>query len=274
MTENYTLGSTTAQFLAGHDNDVFFVNFRRKAPASTLADISTIYCRYTMNDQQPGSMYIDMNFIICDEGRVRTVQKDGTVLVIYEAIGEIFGDYNKLYLNIITPVSYRDPKRILVGEKDAGTLPFEAEDPDIIWIEDEILYAAFRPLILTNHGRSAAIRILKENGHLNISLYNYEGDQRKFSREQLLQTMNGFVAEIGSRQEGTLADFQERVRSGVVSDDLLRGQRITRYSRQGVRLDLSHSVFSDGLKYAMVDGKLRSRELFQATGLDPSLLKL
>jgi hypothetical protein len=49
------------------------------------------------------------------------------------------------------------------------------------------------------------------------------------------------------------------VRSGVISDDVLRGQRVKRYTRKGVRLDLSLSILSGDLKYAMLDGKLQSR---------------
>jgi hypothetical protein len=130
------------------------------------------------------------------------------------------------------------------------------------------LYAAFRPLLLTNHGRRAAVTVRRNNGYLSISFYNYEGPPRRFTRKELLSTLNGFVAEIGSKAEyGSFDRLRARIQEGLVDDVVAAEQRITSYTRPGVRLDLCHSLYFGGIKYALIDGKAQDRTPFKATGV-------
>jgi hypothetical protein len=202
--------------------------------------------------------------LFADAGRVHTVQKDGTVLALYQSKAQFLDDHRVLRLVIVIPVFYRDLKRVTVGER-AGLNSIEA---DIVWIEDDYLYASFRPLILTNHGRPAAVTIARNNGYLSIAFYNYDGPARRFTRKELLGTLSGFVAEIGSPAEyGSFERFRSRVLEGRVEDIVADEQRITSYSRPGVRLDVCHSLYYGGMNYALVDGRPQQRPLFEAPGI-------
>jgi hypothetical protein len=277
LTEDYAVGSANVQFHDGIQTDTFFVNFRRAERPSSLKEISTIYCRYAANDDAPGRPWRDARNrnpkvewitldLLGDAGRVRAVQKDGTVLAVYQSKAQFIDNYSALRLILAVPVFYRSMKRVALGDRE-GPLPLQSKAPAIVWLEDDYLFAAFRPLLLTNWGRSSAVSLREQNGFLTICFDNYEGPARQFTRKELLETLNGFVAEIGSRKEyGSFARFRERVLKGTVSDEIFEQQRSTRYSRPGVQLDIAHSLYFGGVKYMLVDGKPQPRPLFQATG--------
>ena len=272
LTEDYAIGSATCQFHDGNQTDTFFVNFRRSARPASIRETSTIFARYATNKNGPGVRSLDPRNesgeptadLFADAGRVRTVQKGRTVLAVYQSKAQFLDDYSVLRLVVTVPVFYRNLRRVTIGER-SGTISTEA---DTVWIEDDYLYAAFRPLLLTNHGRQSAVTLTQNNGYLAISFYNYDGQPRRFTRKELLNTLNGFVAEIGSKSEyGSFHNFQSRMKGGRVNDSVADEQRITKYVRRGVQLDLCHSLYFGGLKYALIDGKTQDQSPFNATGV-------
>lgn len=73
-------------------------------------------------------------------------------------------------------------------------------------------------------------------------------------------TRNGFVAELSSPLTESLAAFRQRLAAATVRDELaMTDQRTVDYRRPGVRLQLSHSLYYDGLKFAAIDGKQQPR---------------
>jgi hypothetical protein len=241
LTEDYGVGSVTCQFHDGNQTDTFFVNFKRTENPSSLKEIGTIFCRYACNGDGPGMSWHDPRNqtgersadLFADAGRVRTVQKDSTVLALYQSKAQFLDDYSVLRLVLVVPLFNRGLQRIMIGDRPESS----STTAEIVWIEDDYLY-------------------------------NYEGSPRRFSRKELLRTLNGFVAEIGSKLEYISFDrFRSRVLEGHVCDIVADGQRITRYSRQGVQLDLCHSLYFGGIKYALLDGKPQRRPRFEATGV-------
>ncbi len=267
MTPDYAVGSATVQFHDGNQTDTFFVNYRRTANPDSIKDTGTIFCRYCVNDDGPGRPWTDPRSpdhgasrnLVADAGRVRAVQQDSTVLALYQAKSQFLDDYKALRLTIVLPAFYRDIKRVE-----------HTPNPDIVWIEDDYFYAAFRPLILTNRGRKAAIRIEREGGYVAIQLINYEGAPRRFTRKELLETCNGFVAEFGSPAEhGSFDKFKARALEGKVADETVAGHRLTSYQRPGVKLGLCHTLYYSQVKHITIDGKPQPQPLFQATRLPP-----
>lgn len=268
MTEDFAIGTATAQFHNGDQTDTFFVNFRRAKTPASLADISTIFCRYTSDDHRPGSpegnpvrpQFGRSADLLIDEGRVRTVQKDSTALVLYQAKGQILDNYRSLRLTIVVPVMFRPLRAVWCGHQYVSALPFASAQPQTIWLEDDFLLASFRPLVATDHGRSAAVRIEEVNGYLTISFYNYEGPPKRFTRKELLLTRNGFVAELGAKPQESLAAFRKRLAGAILRDDIAAvDQRTVAYQQRGAQLSLSHSMYYDGLKFAAIDGKQQPR---------------
>lgn len=282
MTEDYAVGSTTAQFHQGYQTNAFFVNFRRTVPARSIMNTGTIFCRYTTDEGSPGRIWTDPEhpergagtYTFADEGRARTAQKDACVMVAYQAKGQIHGIFRALRLTIVIPVLGRPIRRVLAGDDEVRRLPFESTEPRTVWLEDELLLAAFRPMEITNHGRPCALRIAEQNGYFTISFCNYEGPPREFNRIELYRTVNGFVAEVGSRREESFDAFRSRVAAARLSDEILGGQRVADYRRAGLQLGLSHSFLFNGLKYVLIDHRPQLRPQFQATGMDAVLLEI
>jgi hypothetical protein len=228
-----------------------------------LKDISTIFSRYTVDDEGPGRPWTNprnpgaeiSRSLLGEAGRTRTVQKDGTVIVAYQSKGQFTGEYKGLRLTIVVPVIYRKIRRVFFDGHEVE-LPFRSAQPGLIALEDDFFYAAFRPLSIKNHGRAEAVHMEQIDGYLAIHLINYEGTGRSFTRRDLVNTLNGFVAEVGGVKEyGSFAAFQTRTGGAELIDRLEGVQRVIRYSRAGVALDLSYSIPHDGLKYTLVDGQ-------------------
>ncbi|HEY1948030.1 MAG TPA: hypothetical protein VGG97_13540 [Bryobacteraceae bacterium] len=273
MTGNFAVGSATEQFLDGNQTDTFFVNFQRSAHPNSLHDISTIFCRYTVDDFGPGKPWTDprnpgvevTRSLFGESGRTHPLQKDGTVLVPYQSKGEFIGEFKGLRLTIAVPVFYRPVHRILFGARVVKP-PFQSQTADTVWLDDGFLFACFWPLTITNHGREAAVRIEEADGYLSIHLINYEGKYRSFDRHGLLHTLNGFAAEIGGPADhGSFEQFQQKVSGAEISDQVSADQRIVSYRRKGVALAMSYSLTNDRLKYTLVDEKLPAREMFRIT---------
>jgi hypothetical protein len=263
MTKDYAVGSTTAPFLDGNQTDTFFVNFRRAETPDSLKDVSTIFARYTVDEFGPGRPWTDprnpgvevTTSMLGEAGRVRTVQKKNTVLVAYRSKSQFVGEYRGLRLTIIVPTIYHPIQRVLFDGK-VIQLPFRSATPGVVALHDDYFYCSFQPLVITDLGRSEAVRVEEANGFLSIHFVNYEGSARSFTRRQLLEISNGFVAEAGGREDyGSFENFERAHRDGEISDEVISAQRVVSYKRAGVSLALSYSVAFDGLKYASVDDR-------------------
>jgi hypothetical protein len=263
MTKDFALGTSSGQ-AHRYQSDAFFVNFRRAQAPAQLADVSTIFCRYSTDDHWPGRPSTNPRIpgdepntdLFAEEGRCHAVQKDTTALVLYQSKGELLDSFKSLRLTLVVPVMYRPLRGIWCGGQRVESLPFTAQDPQTIWLEDDFLLASFRPLPASDVGRPYAVLIQEINGYLTISFLNYQGEPKRFSRKELLMTRNGFVAELSSPLTESLAAFRQRLAAATVRDELAAtDQRTVDYRRPGVRLSLSHSLYYDGLKFAAIDGK-------------------
>lgn len=263
MTRDYAVGSATAPFLDGNQTDAFFVNFRRAQTPNSLQDVSTIYTRYTVDDLGPGKPWTDprnpgveiTTSMLGESGRVRAVQKKNTILVAYQSKSQFIGNYRGLRLSLAVPTIYRRMRRVLFDGKPVQ-LPFRSEEPGVVALQDDYFYCSFQPLVITDLGRPAAVRIEEANGFLCIHFVNYEGGTRSFTRRDLLRISNGFVAEVGGREDyGSFESFEGTYRQGRITDEVISDQRLVTYRRPGVSLALAHSLSFDGLKYALVDDR-------------------
>jgi hypothetical protein len=267
MTEDFAVGTSSGQ---AHrtQSDAFFVNFRRAKVPGQLADVSTIFCRYATDDHWPGGLWTNPlhpeeeanRNLFAEEGRCHAVQKDTTALVVYQSKGQLLDFFKSLRLTLVVPIMYRPLRGIWCGEQRVESLPFTAQNPQTIWLEDDFLMASFRPLLASDLGRPYALLIQEINGYLTISFVNYQGEPKRFSRKELLLTRNGFVAELSSPLKESMAAFRQRLAAANVRDEVAAtDQRTVEYCRPGMRLSLSHSLYYDGLKFAAIDGKQQPR---------------
>jgi hypothetical protein len=130
---------------------------------------------------ETGEASLDLLF---DSGRVHAVQKNSTVLAVYQAKAQFLDDYIALRLVLVIPIFFCDLQRMTIGNSERDS----SDQPETVWIEDGDFYAALRPLLLTQHGRHHALTVTRDKGYLSISFYNYDGAPRRFSRRELLNT--------------------------------------------------------------------------------------
>jgi hypothetical protein len=287
MTEDYALGVATGEFHCGVQTDVFHLLYRRRTPLVQQADLSTVYARYLINEKKPGQTNRYPAFavesgdnLLWDEGRKLGIHHESAAMMLYRP--KQFGrkGVESLKLSLLFPAQYGSAEEVWLGSRKLDGEQGSSQDPCPVFVKDGPVYMAFHPLILTNHGREAAVRVELVNGYVVVSFYNYQGPSRDFSEQDFLLTGNGFVAEVGSEQEsGSFASFRRLNQEPHIHDELFtcthyrwRSLRRTKYEREGLTLECEYSPVMEGIKCITVNGRIPQTPILQLTGLDSGKL--
>lgn len=272
MTEDYAVGASTHEFHNGVQTDSFHVLYRRKKPAVLQKDINTVYCRYIINEKRPTHKIYSFE----DEGRKTGIQDKNSVMMLYKPKAIHRFNVSSLKLSILIPVNYGMVDEVWVGDQRLMGRYCESEEPCSVYIKDHQVYMAFHPLILTNYGRKAAVKVEHTEDYLMISFYNYEGEARDFCARGFLLTGNGFVAEVRSKAEsGSFQSFMDSFKNMVITDKLQVSVhsrqtfiRNTCYERPGLKLACEYSPVSEGIKHMSVNGKELEQPKLYISGFD------
>lgn len=289
MTEDYALGTCTREFHNGNQTDSFHLLWRRDPRGEAgQANIRTMYARYLVNEKKPGQHnyypaidYDSAESFLLDEGRKLAVQHKGTAMVLYKPKRYVRTGVNSLKLSVIIPCQYGDPDEIWLGERRLEALEGESVEPCPVYVKDGAVYVAFHPLLLTDHGRSCAVRVERAYDYLLISFYNYEGEERDFDPKTFLLTGNGFAAQVSSEAEaGSFSAFRTAAEKAFVQDAVFFSshsrrtvlRRTSFETAEGVKLRIEYSPVSEGIKYMEVNGEILGNERLVMTGYDVSQL--
>ncbi|WNR42817.1 hypothetical protein [Paenibacillus roseipurpureus] len=288
MTENYALGTATHEFHNGDQTNSIHLLLRRDpSQEPSLRNARAVYPKYIVNDKKPGQTneYERMstsagNYHLWDEGRKLAFQHKQTAMVLYKP--KRFGrlQVTSLKLTVLLPCPYSEPDEIWLGNRKLKDLTGENLEPCPVYVKDGAVYMAFHPLLLTNHGRQAAVRVERVNGYLALSFFNYEGDARDFDPHTFVLTGNGFVVQVSSEDEsGGFEAFRERVSQAQIEDKNLSSPhsrrtvlRRTTFQSEGVTLACEYSPISEGIRYMEVNGQALANEKLAITGYDVSRL--
>ncbi|MCJ8014447.1 hypothetical protein MUG84_22360 [Paenibacillus sp. KQZ6P-2] len=288
MTENYALGTSTHEFHNGVQTDSFHLLLRRDPRKKTsFRNSRAIYTKYVINDKKPGQSndYERMSITspdnsLWDEGRKLAFQHKQTAMVLYKP--KRFGrlQVTSLKLSILIPCQYSEPDGIWLGERRLEELTGESLEPCPVFVKDGAVYMAFHPLLLTNHGRRAAVKVERVNGFLMLSFYNYEGEARDFDPKTFVLTGNGFVVQVSSEQEAggfeafRVASSKARILDETHSSAHSRRTvlRRTTFELEGAKLSCEYSPISEGIRYIEVNGRIPANEKLAITGYDVSRL--
>ena len=117
-----------------------------------------------------------------------------------------------LKLNVIFPSHYGSIKNSVIGSgKVKAGANGESRDVVPVSIEAGEVFINIYPLLPVDMKRNAALRFTKQNHYEMLELVNYEGEKRKFTREELSHVLNGFVLTIDSKRKyKSLLEFHER----------------------------------------------------------------
>ena len=316
MTENYALGVASHEFHNGVQTDSFHLLYRKRSaqnppPAAGGAqggglvshrDVAVVYSRYLVNDKLPGQEnhyaefdYTNGDSLLWDQGRKLGLQHENTALLLYKPKLYARHGVTSLRLSLLFPALYGPVEELWLGDRRLPDLQGESADPVPVFVSDGPVRMAFHPLLLTNHGRSAAVRVELVNDYLMVSFYNYQGPARDFSAREFLTTGNGFVAVIesdsdsphpppaaGGGQGGGLGDFaafRAQHAAPEITDQLLTHVhsrwtylRRTSYREGDLHLQAEYSPLSEGIKHLAINGRVPQTPVLEVTGLEVETL--
>lgn len=278
MTEDFALGTAHSQFFDGAISDSFHIVYRKQSSAERQADIGTVFSRYQFNDRIPGqaNVYGDQRHgaeMLRDEGRKFALQHQDCALVVYKPKPFEAAAVTSMKLSLLFPMHYIGVEELWLGDRKLEGGQGESEQPVPVFVKDGPVVMAFRPLALTDLGRTHAVRAEIKGKFLEVSFYNYEGEAREFSPRELMLTLSGFAVHVKRTAEiSSLDTFMEEVRNAELSDHLssqLHGDtRWIRYRVGETNLAFAYSPRSEGVLYATVNGEPRPTPRLKATGLD------
>lgn len=256
--EDFSLGTSEGDAWCELQSEVYFLQYRRRAPLRGVEDLRTAYCRYLIDNQQPGDGMAD--HLLKPHGILHTVQEDRVALVLARpSLSLAEREVQALKLSVILPSHFGRPERI------------EA-DGDWVFVEDGPLYLALRGMNITDWGRRDAWRVEDFPNYRMLSFFNYEGEPRQFAREELGRTLNGFLSLIGLKSEESREEFRERVKGVELLDYFHFGCRTVRCRAGATALGMSYAVETDRVRYRSINGRLANRPAWEADGLPANRL--
>jgi hypothetical protein len=141
-------------------------------------------------------------------------------------------------------------------------------------VEAGEVYIHIQPLIPTDLPRRAALRFTRQNHYEMLELVNYEGETRRFEREELSHVQNGFVLTIDSRNNhASLEAFHQQFSDVLITDYLLSDHRFFHYQREDLDMELvltSHPFF--GVQTEAINGRHVPTPVFESNQIDVNSL--
>lgn len=271
MTQDYALGVASNEFHRGAQTDSFHILYRKR-PVECQADIGTVYARYIVNEEEPSAR----SSMLDDRGRKIGIQHRNTAVLLYKPSAYARTKAASLKLSLVFPAMYSTIDEIWLGEKRVEDCDGESIEPCPVYVKDGNVYMAFFPLLLTDYGRKAAVKVRKNDDFMTVSFYNYEGETRDFARRGFLLTGNGFVTEIrNSLEAGSFEEFRCMFNNAEIRDELFQCAhtrqtylRRLSYIRDGLTVECEYSPVSEGIRYIAINGNIPPFPKLEITGLE------
>ncbi len=274
MTADYALGVSTNEFHNGVQTDSFHLLYRKSNPALQQAAIRTVYCRYVVNDQGPDVTDV----LLADDGRKLGLHHQNSAMLLYRPKMEKTAGIRSLKLSLCLLGEYGLVDEIWAGGEKIEGERAEFRDSVTVFVRDGDVYMAFVPLLGAGDGEwrsGTAVTVETVRTFRVISFGNYAGPERDFDRRELSRIANGFVVEVGSKDEhGSFAAFRELISQASVNDKFYANVhtrqthiRHASYFRPGLSLECEYSPATEGIKYMAINGKVPVQPPIETSGL-------
>lgn len=272
MTEDYALGVASHEFHNGVQTDSFHLLYRRRVPAVCQRDIGTVYARYLINEKKPENGMV----LLEDNGRKLGIQNKSTAMMLYKPKPFLQKQVHSMKLSLVFPSLNVSVEEVWLGNQRMEGDEAVSREACSVFVKDGPVYMAFHPLLLTEHGREAAVTAKYENGYLLVSFYNYFGETRDFTMKEMLLTGNGFVAETGSRAEyGSFENFRKQAEQFAIEDEWLAtvhsrfaAIRKTAFKKGNMSIACEYSPVTEGIKQITVNGQIPETPKLSISGFD------
>ena len=207
LDEEFCLGAASRPYVNGGQNDTFTLRYRCSPKIDDLKDFRSMFTRMVFNGSSLGQdnfchvtgFQITRDYLY-EEGRPFSFQHKNKAIVGYIPKRMGHSRVGELRLDLI--FSYHAPfDYFSVDDEEISSFPFQKKQFKKIVIADYNTYLAIfsiQPSLLSDF--QGKICISQINGFLIISIYNYQGQSKDFSKEIMSQTINGFACLVESKK--------------------------------------------------------------------------
>ncbi len=207
MTREYALGTASLPYVNAGHADSFMARWRRSSTIGSLKDFRSFFVRGVYNDAIVGQRNychvagreIDASYLY-EEGRTGIYQHRNRAIVCYtpKRAGHLGVTSFRMDLIFTEHAPFNE---LVVGGKSVENVELRASPDARLYFRDFRTYGAIIPLPVVPSTGDGTMRIWRANNHLIVSLYNYLGDVRDFSREEIGRWRTGFAVEFAAVEE-------------------------------------------------------------------------
>lgn len=203
MNEEWALGTASLPYVNGGHTDGFMLRIRRSSPVTDATSFRSVYMRGVFNGAvvgQPNHCHvtggaIDASYLY-EEARYGVHQHGGIAIVFASPKRAGHHGITSFRLDLIAGWAVPFDEFFVDGQA-VTSLPVEAPAGSRIFFRDMKTYGAVIPLTL-QPSPASPLRIWQANGHMMISLFNYDGPAAHVAREELTGWRNGCIVHLST----------------------------------------------------------------------------
>jgi len=220
MTREYALGSAAKPYVnAGHSDSVM-LRLRRSEEIKSPSDFRSAFTRGVYNGALPGvpnfchttSSHVDASYL-SEEGRCATYQHENRLIVSYSPKRS----GHKGIKSFRTDLVFSYPTRfdlITVDGRPVTAFPVQLRAGSRICIRDGRTFILLVPFEPAPAAGASPLRLSVEKDFFLISMYNYDGPAKDFTREEINSWSSGFFLEVWTEDQfGDWSDFVKHSRA-------------------------------------------------------------
>ncbi len=225
MNAEWALGTAALPYVNAGHSDCVMVRIRRSHHIKSPRDFRSLYTRGVFNGSVVGQKNlchvtqgaIDASYLY-EESRCAVYQHRNRAIVLACPKRAGHRGIRSFRLDLIAGWSVPFDQ-MLLGDSPVGELPVEVDARTRFCFRDFQTYGMIIPLVLAPAAHPASLRLWTANGHMMVSLYNYDGPALDVSRDELTAWRNGFILHLSSAEEwGSFEDFHGWSKTVRVTD--------------------------------------------------------
>jgi len=245
---NFSMASSSRFWCWGWQGNAAIAYWNLINPPSSLADQRVAYSRMILDDHGPmrENVYIT-NFegdakpagsklTFMDDGYCCAAQKGNAILMASRPKWGTRRHHSIRHSLLIS--DFADKQLDVFVDGKPAKLPFRSKTAGVVIVQDGAVVTGLRPLEVTNLGRKCCLEIVKEDRHLWISFWNYQGTPRNFTVDQLLATRNGFAWIVEDAGKTTPEKMFRRMNKARIADEVKGVYRHVSYDDRTVQLGM------------------------------------
>ena len=213
MTEEYALGSASMPYVNAGHADSLMLRIRRNKEIRGLPDFRSAYTRGVFNGSRVGEKNfchvaqttIDESYLY-EEGRCATYQHKNTIIACYTPKRAGHCGVKSFRTDML--FTYHAPfDELLVNGQPISEFPYACASSARICFRDYHTFGLILPLHPSPSSSAQPVKIWRCGDYVVVSMCNYEGSARDFSRHVLNSWWTGFVLTLSTSAETTWEEF-------------------------------------------------------------------